>query len=850
MPRSLSKRKAANDRPKTGIRPRAHVDRAPEIGDERFRLFMEHVPAAVAMFDRDMRYLAVSRRWVSDYRLEDTDIIGRSHYEVFPEIPERWKKIHQRCLAGAIEKSDEDPFPRPDGTTDWVRWEVRPWRDRRGDVGGILIFTEVITERKRGEDALRRLATIVDTSDDAIFSKALDGTILSWNAGAERIYGYLAGEVIGRSISLLAPPDRPDEIPGILGRLKRGEAIEHYETVRVRKDGKRIDVALTISPIRDDGGHIIGASTIAHDITERKRAEHALLQSEAQKSAIIRGALDCIITMDHAGRIIEFNPAAETTFGYRRDDVLGREMAEVIIPPALRDRHRQGFARHLVTGKSTILGTRLEISAMRADGREFPVELTVSRDPASEPPVFIGFIRDITERRRAEDERAELLARERQARIEAERGQERLSLLAEASKALAGSLDYKTTLANVARLAVPGLADWCVVDALDADGVIRRVSVAHVDPSKIDMAREVERRYPTDPHASSGVPNVLRTGKPELFAEISDSMLAETARDPEHLRILRELGLTSAMVVPLVGRDRVVGAITLVAAQPDRHYAAADLQMAEELARRCALAIENSMLYRDAQALNVELEQRVALRTAQLEAANKELESFAYTVAHDLRTPLITINGFSQVLLEDYAPTLGDEAQGHLRQLGESARRMGELIDDLLDFSRLSRQPLNKSEVVVADIVRQAIADLDGARAHRHVDLVVGDLPSCQADPTLLKQVFANLLSNALKYTRKREAATIEIGWRDDPDTPGFHTYFVKDNGVGFDMRYAEKLFRVFQRLHRAEEYEGTGVGLAIVQRIVHRLGGRVWAEAEVDKGATFCFTLERSSIR
>ncbi len=246
--------------------------------------------------------------------------------------------------------------------------------------------------------------------------------------------------------------------------------------------------------------------------------------------------------------------------------------------------------------------------------------------------------------------------------------------------------------------------------------------------------------------------------------------------------------------------------------------------------------------------LNAELEQRVAHRTAQLEAANKELESFAYTVAHDLRAPLITINGFSRVLLEDYASALGDEAQGYLRQVGENVRRMGELIDDLLDFSRLSRQPLNKHEVAAADIVRQALADLDGARAHRHIDIVIGALPACQADPALLKQVFANLLSNALKYTRKREAAAIEIGWRENADEPGYHTYYVKDNGVGFDMRYADKLFRVFQRLHPAEEYEGTGVGLAIVQRIIHRLSGRVWAEAEVDKGATFYFTLERSA--
>jgi PAS domain S-box-containing protein len=246
--------------------------------------------------------------------------------------------------------------------------------------------------------------------------------------------------------------------------------------------------------------------------------------------------------------------------------------------------------------------------------------------------------------------------------------------------------------------------------------------------------------------------------------------------------------------------------------------------------------------------LNAELEQRVIERTAQLEAAVKELEAFSYSVSHDLRAPLRAIDGFSRVLLEEYQPQLAPEAQRYLQLMRDSSQQMGCLIDDLLTFSRLSRQPLNKQPVAPADLVRQALEVLHAEQEGRRVEIIIGDLPICEADPALLKQVFLNLLANALKFTRKREVAVIEIGCTSPPLSgeglgEGF-VYFIKDNGVGFDMRYADKLFGVFQRLHRAEEYEGTGVGLASVQRIIHRHGGRVWAKAEVDKGATFYFTI------
>jgi len=338
----------------------------------------------------------------------------------------------------------------------------------------------------------------------------------------------------------------------------------------------------------------------------------------------------------------------------------------------------------------------------------------------------------------------------------------------------------------------------------------------------------------------------------------------------------------SALFVPLKVEGQVVGVVQVQSYRPAA-YTLEDQDLLGGLANVAAVAIRNARLLETLARSNEELrlhrerlEELVAGRTAELAArveeveglnralvnlledlqaanrrleeagerlrlANRELEAFTYSVSHDLRAPLRTLDGFSRILLEEYAGALPSEAQRYLNLVRQGAVEMERLIDDLLRLSRVGRAALTKRTVAPEEIVREVLDELSAEREGRQVEIVIGELPPCQADPALLKHVWANLLSNALKYTRRRAIARIEVT---SLEQDGQTVYLVRDNGVGFDMRYADKLFGLFQRLHRDEEYEGTGVGLAIAQRIVQRHGGRIWAEAEVDRGATFYFTL------
>jgi signal transduction histidine kinase len=324
----------------------------------------------------------------------------------------------------------------------------------------------------------------------------------------------------------------------------------------------------------------------------------------------------------------------------------------------------------------------------------------------------------------------------------------------------------------------------------------------------------------------------LRRGEPQLID-------VHTLPPGPEVEALLAAGVHSYAVVPMLAQGELIGAVSFGGGPAA--ISAEQMGIAQEVAAQFAITLLHARLHERVKRHAEELEQRVRERTAELEAANRDLEAFSYSVSHDLRAPLRAINGFARILVEEHSADLSAEARDYLQLVCDNAVQMGRLVDDLLAFSRLGRQAVRTQSVSPTGLVRRCLEELHAEQKGRRVEIILPDLPACRADPSLLKQVWLNLLANALKYTRKREQATIEVGCRSEE---GQRTYFVRDNGVGFDMRYAGKLFGVFQRLHRAEDYEGTGVGLAIVQRIVQRHGGRVWAEAAPDHGATFFFTL------
>jgi PAS domain S-box-containing protein len=334
---------------------------------------------------------------------------------------------------------------------------------------------------------------------------------------------------------------------------------------------------------------------------ERRSAETELVESEARKSAILESALEAIVSMDEHGAVVEMNTAAAEMFGIDREAAIGRDLGELIIPPEYRERHHDALERYRRTGRGRILGRRLELQGMRADGAEFPVELTVTRVELPDPDeiLFTGYIRDITPRRRAEELQARLFESERAAREQIERAHEREAFLSEAGVLLASSLDTRRTLAKVARLAVPRLADWCSVDLVEPDGTIAVVAATHADPNKAELARKYRRRHPSRLDDGSGVASVISSGVPEIIPVMTPDVLEEKIPDPDRRAIASALGLRSSMVVPLVARGRALGAVTFATAESERAFGEDDLELARELARRAALAIDNSRLYEE-----------------------------------------------------------------------------------------------------------------------------------------------------------------------------------------------------------------------------------------------------------
>ena len=707
----------------------------------------------------------------------------------------------------------------------------------------------------RPPDPTLRLAAIVESSDDAIVSKDLDGIITSWNRGAEELFGYTADEAVGQSITILIPPDRRVEEDMVLGHVRRGERVQHFDTVRRRKDGTLVPVSLTVSPIRDAAGLIIGASKIARNISYRRQIEeelqelHRRLMGLATASASILGSSDsgavASAAIDVARDVLagdgyavwRVNPTG--SWQILRSFGISEEFASRAIPRT--QENVVPFAEPFVCEDVEAMPMVTDmVDAYRREGvvsmLVFPLTIRghrsgtmvfYFRQRTAFHPVDIQVGTALANLVAAALTAADLYEEQRHAREAADHARQRAAYLAQAGTVLSSSLDYEATLRSVANLSVPTIADWCAVDILADGGSLHRIAVAHVDPKKVEFARMLAERYPADPNAPGGVHEVIRTGKAAYMSRIPPALLEAAAQDDEQRRIIRELHFTSYMCVALTVQGKAIGAITFVSAESGRQYSDDDVRFARELAARASLAVENARAYERAN------------------EASRLKDEFLATLSHELRTPLNAVLGYARMMRTQ---TVSEKkAQGVWDVVERNATALKQIIEDVLDVSRIvaGRLRLNVEPVDLPAILREAVAtvmpaaDAKGVRVETVIE-TVATLVSGDADR--LQQIVWNLISNAIKFTARGGKVQLRLS-----RVNSHVEVTVSDTGRGISPDFLPFVFERFRQADASfsREHGGLGLGLAIAKQLTELHGGAITAASGgPDQGATFTVTL------
>ncbi len=687
--------------------------------------------------------------------------------------------------------------------------------------------------RREAEEALHaseeRFRHLVDAvTDYAIYGLDAAGNVATWNEGARRIKGYDAGEILGKHFSLFyTPEDRKAGKPARVLETVRREGRFEEEAWRVRKDGTRFWANVVVTGLRDARGAIIGFAKVTRDLTARRAAEENERRFAQERLArawlatTLRSIGDAVITTDTSGRVTLMNSVAEELTGWGEADARGRPLTEVF--PIFSEETRQPCENPVekVLREGKVVGLANH-TVLRPRGRlETPIDDSAAPIRDAEGALFgvVLVFRDVTAEKR---------------------GHVRRDFLARAGAALASSLDYRATLARVAQFAVPQLADWCAVHLLEpGTHASQQVAVAHADPQKLQAARALTERYPPDADAPAGAPNVILTGQAELYPELPPELVESSARDAEHLRLIRELQLRSAMVVPLRGRERTLGALTFVYAESGRRYTRDDLEFAEEFAGRAALAIENALALRQAE--QARAEERRLRREADL--ANGAKDEFLATVSHELRTPLNAILGWTATLRARKPPEPFDRP---LAIIERNARRQAHLIEEVLDISRIitGKLTLKLGPTIVADVVRSAMEAVTPAAEAKEIALRSELDPSLVviADGDRLQQVVWNLVANAVKFTPKGGEIHVRVR-REGSEV----CICVHDTGEGISSAAVPLIFEAFRQADASttRRHGGLGLGLAIVRQLVAAHGGTVRAESDgPGRGATFTVAL------
>lgn len=760
------------------------------------------VPAQLAFFDRDLicRFANASyARWLN---AAPERLLGLHLSQI--ARPQDFASARTQLEAALRGEPQHFEGARifPDGHRFYASIEYTPYRDE-GQVQGLFIQMTDITERKATEDqvksanlqlheTLRQAQKLYNNAPCGYHSLDASGRVVAMNDTELGWLGYTREEIVGRrNYRDFIRPERASVLDERLARLMHDDVLEDAEYEVRRRDGSFFHALLSSSAVCDANGQFLHSNTTVVDITERKTAELALRANQRFLQTVTDHVPGLIAYLDASLCFRFANAEHQRMYGMDPARIIGQPVNECVSPETWAEISPRlhaalaGQVQSFETWRQMTDGTPVYVSTKYLpDVHEGRVQ-----------GVFVQTI-DITERKRIE-ERVRQLNDELEQRI-----QERSAELLESELRF--------------RLMVDNLREYCIF-FMDADGLITDWT---------DSAQRLEGYAPTE---------VLGRHYSVLFRQHDASEAIDSANQMLRLAASRGQHELHSWHERKDG-SRYWSHSLLIALRDDsgelRGFAKINRDMSD--AKRLDDLMRN---------INDELENRVAERTEQLLAANKDLESFSYSVSHDLRSPLRHISSFVSLLEEHLDGQIDETTRRYLGTIGGSARHMSQLIDGLLAFSRLGRSAVNLTAVDFTLLVDAVVSQLAHDTEGRVVDWVVApDLPVVQGDALLLREVWANLLGNAYKYTRPRERARIEVGWSVDP-VAGY-TFYVRDNGVGFDTKYAQKLFGVFQRLHRASEFEGTGIGLALTRRILERHGGSIWAESQLGEGSVFYFSL------
>jgi PAS domain S-box-containing protein len=636
------------------------------------------------------------------------------------------------------------------------------------------------------------------------------------SAHADRVSGYTAGEWLGQDrffVGHVHPDDR-DDVKAMIGAALSDGAEHACDHRFVTKQGAVLWLNTRVRRAIENGGAVLRGLSV--DVTPMKETEAARLAAERARLEVeerFRWLIDrleehAIFMLDAAGLVMSWNAGAERALGYSVDDVLGQDNARFYPPDDVaRGKPAQDLAAAEASGTFEDEGAR-----RRRDGRSFWAEVTITalHDEAGRLRGFAEVMRDVSARRRAEEARR---------------------FLVEATKELTASLDYDETLAHIADLAVPHVADWCTIDLLEPDGSLRRVGSSHVDAEKAALVRTLDERFPYEA-IPLGIRRVLDTGAVEYYTDVTEPRLLEAGLSPEHAAALTELGLRSIIIVPLTGRESTLGTITLVTGTSERTYDTGDVQLARDLGQRAGMAVENARLYRDAR-------QAIAVR-----------DEFLSIASHELRTPLTALQLQLQSVVRgaQRTPDARVPQERMLRAVDTATRqteRLAKLVDSLLDVSRITagRLELEREPLDLAQVARDAVARLSselraaGCSVEIRADSgVVGSW-----DRMRVEQIVTNLLANAAKYGAGHP---VEIEVEGDTRTARLR---VRDHGIGIAKEALPRIFERFERAVSSRTFGGLGLGLYIVRQIVEAHGGTIRATSDPEEGTTFEVELPRA---